>query len=276
MTVYDYIKGIFSKDSRIFRLSNSDKINPRWRGKAFSELPDNDQRKIRNTTIHAIIFEQIHPNNDDTSLYQVFERINTSGRSLLPQEIRNCVYQGDLNSLLIRLNKNESWRSLVGLPTVDPRMRDIEYILRFFAFSSNDMKTRTKGRISIKKYLNQFMGNPSSNTAEAIAKFENKFISMTSFVLINIGEFAFSSISNKDREKYSSRFHPTIFDAVAVSSLYASEAFASVPPDIKERHRALLLADDFKELTTSETMVVSNINSRIKMAAARLFDLNYE
>lgn len=45
---------------------------------------------------HAIIFEQKKPENDDTSLYQIFERINTSGRSLTPQEIRNCVYQGHL------------------------------------------------------------------------------------------------------------------------------------------------------------------------------------
>jgi hypothetical protein len=45
-------------------------------------------------------------------MYQVFERINTGGRTLLPQEIRNCVYQGSFNSLLIELNKDQKWRNL--------------------------------------------------------------------------------------------------------------------------------------------------------------------
>ena len=72
MTVYDYIRGIFSTDKKVFRLSNSEKINARWRNKAFSELSTDDQRKIKSTTIHAIIFEQKKPENDGTSLYQVF------------------------------------------------------------------------------------------------------------------------------------------------------------------------------------------------------------
>ena len=97
MTVYDYVRGIFTTDGKVFKLSNSDKINSRWRNKAFSELTTDEQRKIKSTTIHAIVFEQKKPENDDTSLYQVFERINTSGRSLMAQEIRNCVYQGSLN-----------------------------------------------------------------------------------------------------------------------------------------------------------------------------------
>lgn len=58
MTVYDYMRGIFSTDKKVFRLSNSEKINARWRNKAFSELSTDDQRKIKSTTIHAIIFEQ--------------------------------------------------------------------------------------------------------------------------------------------------------------------------------------------------------------------------
>ena len=61
MTVYDYVRGIFSTDEKVFKLSNSEKINVRWRNKAFAELSTDDQRKIRSTTIHAIIFEQKKP-----------------------------------------------------------------------------------------------------------------------------------------------------------------------------------------------------------------------
>lgn len=54
-----------------------EKINKRWRGKTFIQLTEPEQRKIRSSTIHAIVFEQKAPNDNDTSLYQVFERINT-------------------------------------------------------------------------------------------------------------------------------------------------------------------------------------------------------
>src|SRR5690606_23947119 len=39
MTVYDYMRGIWSGDDKVFKLSNiADKINARWKGNAFTEL----------------------------------------------------------------------------------------------------------------------------------------------------------------------------------------------------------------------------------------------
>lgn len=67
MTVYDYVKrGIFGGDGKSFELSKSEVINERWRGKTFRELTDAEQRKIRNTPIHAIVFEQKEPKDDDS------------------------------------------------------------------------------------------------------------------------------------------------------------------------------------------------------------------
>ena len=97
-TVYDYVTGIFEKNGKVFKLANSKIINERWRGKAFVELSEDEQRRIRNTTIHAIIFEQKKPCND-SGMYQIFERINTSGRTLSSQEIRNCIYYGNYNNI---------------------------------------------------------------------------------------------------------------------------------------------------------------------------------
>ena len=157
MTVFDYVRGVFSVDNKVFKLSNSDKINERWQGKAFSELSETEQRKIKNTTIHSIIFVQTHPTEDNTGLYQIFERINTSGKTLLPQEIRNCVYQGKLNSLLFELNKDITWRKLFGDMEEDSRMRDVEFILRYLFMRSVDFKNSDKAAISLKLELNLFM-----------------------------------------------------------------------------------------------------------------------
>ena len=161
MTVYDYVKrGIFGGDGKSFELSKSEVINERWRGKTFRELTDAEQRKIRNTPIHAIVFEQKEPKDDDSGMYQIFERINTSGRSLKPQEIRNCVNHGEFNQLLSQLNNNKSWRLLYSPKNekIDSRMADVELILRLFAFSFiSKMEEIKTNQINLVKYLNSFM-----------------------------------------------------------------------------------------------------------------------
>lgn len=196
MTVYDYVRGVFSGDNKTFKLSRSEKINSKWRGKAFAELSDAEQRKVRNTTIHAIIFLQQHPTNDDTSLYQVFERINTSGRTLLPQEIRNCVYQGNFNDLLFELNKLPKWRSLFGSAEEDQRMRDVEFILRFFALNSVEFEAITQENISLKKFLNQFFGKYKNLTEEQVTDYRDRFTKCIDFIHDNIGINAFNNLSN--------------------------------------------------------------------------------
>lgn len=74
MTVHDYVKGVFSGDGKIFKLSNTENINARWRGKAFAELDTEEKRRIRSSTIHAIIFEQKHPRND-TGMFQILKEL---------------------------------------------------------------------------------------------------------------------------------------------------------------------------------------------------------
>lgn len=175
MTIYDYVKkGIFSKDGKAFKLTNTDKINHRWRGKSFNELSEFDQKKIRQTTIHAIIFEQKQPKDNDSSLFQIFERINTSGKILKPQEIRNCVYQGNLNTLLFELNQDIYWRKLYGNDIEDSRMLDLEFILRSFALANHELRILEKGQISLKMYLNEYMGEKKHNSISFIDSWKKR------------------------------------------------------------------------------------------------------
>lgn len=273
MTVYDYVRGIFSKDNKVFKLSNSQKINPRWRGKAFSELPEDAQRKIKSTTIHAIIFEQKHPTNDDTSLYQVFERINTSGRTLMPQEIRNCVYQGKFNSLLINLNKYPAWRKLYGLTEVDSRMRDIEFILRFFGLSIPSIREKESGKISLKKHLNEVMKSSLSEQEDILNDRDARFKKTIDFLLTNIGISSFHNISEKDRKPIP-KFHPTIFDSIAIATDYALQGNPDLSVKGLSEKRIKLLADEqFKTITRFETMNIERINGRILLALKFLYSV---
>lgn len=263
MTIYDYIRGVFSADGKVFRLSNTEKINARWRNKAFSELTSDEQRKLRSTTIHAIVFEQKKPENDDTSLYQIFERINTSGRTLTAQEIRNCVYQGSFNALLFELNENKEWRELFGTKEPDSRMRDLEYILRFFVMKSDVVLDSTLNQISLKKALNDFMDKYKDAADDVIDVFRQEFISMIKAVSSSVGKNAYKNYS---RGRYSKKFHPAIFDAISVAVSMKLKKGEIIPPVSEAQHIELLKMEEFKVCTTIRTTDIESIKKRIELA----------
>ncbi len=272
MTVRDFVKGVFSDDNTQFVLSNSKRINERWRGKSFAQLSEEEKRKIRNTTIHAIIFMQQHPAKGDTSMYQVFERINTSGRSLLPQEIRNCVYQGPLNTLLFELNENKKWRAMWGDENRDSRMRDLELILRFFALSDDYILKSDDApyNISLKKYLNEYMGE--HNVPSEIDGMREKFKRTIDFVYANFGETAYHNISPSDSTKYILNLSSTVFDAVMIASWkVVLEGFPARSPQEYQKLKMEVLRDEsYQKILSQETMRSANIRRRVNDMFAAL------
>lgn len=277
MTVYDFVRGIFTTDEKVFKLTRSERINARWRGKAFSELSDIEQRKIKNTTIHAIIFVQEQPVGSNTSLFQVFERINTSGSTLLPQEIRNCVSQGKFNAMLFELNKHGNWRALFGLSTEDIRMRDLEFILRFFALSSDKLRQEVKEGISLKRFLNVYMEDNRNPTDAELAAFRARFTTAIDFLHAAFGNATFHNISSTHPDRLVTKFNPTVFDSILIATDFAlTRNQANLPANPEIARRALLADPDYRMAISKETMRTASIKSRIAKATKMLFGLDYE
>lgn len=277
MTVYDYVNtGIFGGDKKVFKLSNSEIINPKWRGKQFSELDQDEKRKIRNASIHAIIFEQKHP-QDDSGMYQIFERINTSGRPLRPQEIRNCVYHGSFNQLLIELNKNAIWRELIGTKE-DSRMLDVELLLRCFAFAKfKEQPEATLNQINLVKYLNSYMGRNCNIPEDVQQIFADEFTETINVIAAKIGNVAFRNgkITESSIE-FSKRINPAIMDSLytATCSAIALGAYDE-SVDLKAKYEELLMDVDFQDAISIRTTTVSQIKKRISKASEILFGVEY-
>lgn len=270
MTMYDYIgKKKFGNEDAVFRLTNSERINERWRNKAFDELAAPDQRRLRQATIHAIIFEQRMPKDDDTSMFQIFGRINSSGRTLNAQEIRNCVCQGPFNTLLIELNMDGVWRRLYGSESADSRMRDIELILRFFAIRDIDTYVANKKQINLRKYLDLYMKLCPRDTLDA--KRED-FLRMINFVHDKFGERAFIAAVD-DGVTGKLRINPIMFEAVSVASdafLHQSSEITGVV-NLNNRKRSLLTNEEYQNASRTRTTNIENIDKRISLAKRILF-----
>lgn len=109
------------------------KQRPEYNGKVFKDLSERDQRRLRNTSLRTVNIKQIFPDKHNDSVFHIFERLNTGGTNLKPQEIRNAVYRGPIVDVLRGLNNNRKWQEMLGLKKPDRSERDVELVLRVFS-----------------------------------------------------------------------------------------------------------------------------------------------
>ncbi len=185
LSVVRYFDGRF--DDRVFKLKN---VRQPWAGKTYDELNDADRYQIQDSVLRATVVQQTSP-NDYSSLYHIFERLNTGGVSLSPMEIRKCVYAGPTFRLFEELNRLEQWRRLVGKPKPDRRLRDAELILRVVALAA-DWENYEK---PMKAFLNSYLIKSESLDKAALAKrnedLRDSFSAACKIALEQLGEKPF-------------------------------------------------------------------------------------
>jgi hypothetical protein len=234
----------------VFRLTLPE--DSRWSGKKLSDLREEDARRLKNSVLRAFIMKQVSP-EDDTSIYHVFERLNTGGTLLTPQEVRNCVYDGPLNQLLHDLNINRAWREIVGQPEADRRLRDIELLLRFLALFE-DLPSYQK---PMKDFLNKFM--KKHKNGDSNDELTTIFSKTSSDVRERLGERPFH---------FGRGLNAPIFDAVFVAfGLRTGPA----SPDVRARYERLLQDAEFQKFTSRATTDVDAVKKRIQIATDFLF-----
>ena len=124
-----FYDGIWKPTGNVFKLKG---VQAEFEGKTYQTLQEENRRQLDDAILHAIVFKQDEPSEDESSVYEVFQRLNTGGKKLTPQEVRSAVHHsGRIRDLLDELNKYSQWRMIYGVE--DVRMRDQELILRFFA-----------------------------------------------------------------------------------------------------------------------------------------------
>ena len=260
-TIQYFYSGLFnpernSKTSKIFRLEGLNPENPLL-NRTYDSFTEEDKQFFKNQVLRAIIIRQIHP-EDNTSIYHIFERLNTGGVPLKDQEVRNCVYGGMLNDLLIELNDYPNWRLFLGKQQKLPRQKDVELILRYMALlHRSNMYQRP-----MKDFLSEFMAenkNPSS-------------------VFLNTEKKRFETICNVLIDKFGERslhkkgsFPTAIFDCIFVA---LGRDYKKIPNDLVDRISHLRQDEEFRIVTTKATMDAGKIHRRIQLAEKYIFDMH--
>lgn len=116
------------------RLSNLEYLND-CNGKTFSQLKDYFSplrlRRFGQTQIMCFVIDYRSPNK---LKFDLFRRLNTGGKPLNNQEIRNCLSRPELRTTLKRMVGTRAFKDATGGSVKDGRMEAQEAALRFLCF----------------------------------------------------------------------------------------------------------------------------------------------
>lgn len=223
----------------------------KFTGRNYSTLDDyKTQFDLR--TIRNVIIKQVSPSDDDSSIYEIFSRLNAGGINLTPQQIRFSLYYSDFYDLLAELNLLPGWRRLLEQDEADLNARDIEVLLRAIAvwLEGDNYKS------SMVKFLNNFSRRAQSFTSDRISDIREAFEWFLS---------ASAEIDPSALEAQSGRFSVPLFEAVfsAACSLRASGREPMITTEAIEQIKA---DEEFQGYIRQRTTHVENVLGRRRRA----------
>ena len=239
-------------DATIKRVFKLVKVQETYENKTYEKLRGKDRINLENSVIHATVVKQDSPPDDDTSIYHIFERLNSGGRKLTAQEIRTAVYHGTFINVLKDLNKYDAWRQIFGAK--NDRMRDQELIVRFFAMLENSENYKKP----MNEFLNKYTKNNRNMLLEKREYLSNVFKQVVDLYVYSIETKIFRPARALNVALYESAM-------VGLAHRVLNE---NVPEKekIKEAYTTLLNNKEFTELISQSTSDATNVETRLNIA----------
>jgi uncharacterized protein with ParB-like and HNH nuclease domain len=248
-TLQAYYKGVIHEDS--YRLTN---VQERFQGKRYEDLDTEDRRRLDDSIIHATIVRQDEPSEDQSSIYVIFERLNTGGVNLQPQEIRVALYHGEFVGVLQELNDDDPWRQLFGAKS--RRLKDMEMILRFFAF----LYHADHYKAPMKDFLNRYMATNRHLKKQPKKDLVKIFADTSKTILDGIGTKAF---------RPQRAVNAAVVDSLmtGVARRIAAKGAIKSPTQLKARFDQLMGDKEYLAAVETGTAQEANVKKRIEKAA---------
>lgn len=176
-------------------------------GKTKNQINNDYITNLENQAIRTVIIKNWP---DEAFLYTVFLRLNTGSKKLSPQELRQALKPGDFLSYLDDATAaSTTMRKMLRTKIADPRMRDIELALRFYAFKY--FVTSFNG--NLKEFLDYTCEQLNMCWAEDADEFKKDFSALESAI-----DFSYSLMENDSPfsrysdDNSSNRFNRSIYE----------------------------------------------------------------
>ena len=230
-------------------------------------------------TVRNVIIKQNSPDDSDSSIYEVFNRLNSGGINLTAQEIRISLYHSRFYDMLYRLNLSAEWRRLVGVSQPDLHMKDVEILLRGFAM----MMEGDSYAPSMKRFLNVFSkkarplfgvsagsSNRKVENEETVARQSEQLQRLDKAERV-FNEFVKATAHLPNRAFYgeaTGKFNISTFEAVftAVCRPMWAEGVESIQPIEAAKLEQLKNDPEFVRATQKATAQTANVQKRLERA----------
>ncbi|MCT1804022.1 DUF262 domain-containing protein [Kocuria carniphila] len=204
----------------------------------------------------------------------LFDRLNTGGEKLNPQELRNALYPGRLNQTLISLARSDLFTEVWGIPkfteseleeppaelTSNPlysKLADAELILRVFALKDAIDHDR---RGSLRTILDRYMAENSDISEAQQVSMKRRFLASLQWVMDAFGESAFRLPT--------SRLSRPLYDALMIAHMQLAEMRAPLASHVTvQRKLAAALRDDSQyEVLVGRGNTIGSVKERVGLA----------
>jgi hypothetical protein len=180
-------------------------------GSSIDDLPTTLRNVLETrAALQAII---ILRQSDQDVKFEVFQRLNTGGVKLNPQEIRNSTWPGPFNNLVLQLSVSKPFHRLLRIANpqksaIFKEMRDAEFVLRYFTFRTT-WETFSGG---MKRHMDEFMASNQELAENDLVSLHDEFFLTLETVSAAFGEFAFRRWV-PDRKQWRRQVLASLFDA---------------------------------------------------------------
>lgn len=209
-------------------------------------------------TVRSVVIKQNEP-DDDSSIYEIFNRLNTGGQNLSAQEIRMSMYYSPFYKKIIELNSQPKWRKMLRQEQADVHFKDVEILLRAFAMLFEyETYSSPMGR-----FLNTFSKTANGFKPELIDYLDALFVSFLDSC-DNLSETAFST----KQGQFSISLFESIFVATCIGAFRKQELVSAKVVD--ESITALKENEDFINSNQGSVASKTNVTTRITKAIEML------
>lgn len=204
----------------------------------------------------------------------LFDRLNTGGEKLNPQELRNALYPGRLNQTLISLARSDLFTEAWGIPPfteaeleeppaeliANPlysKLADAELVLRVFALKDAIDHDR---RGSLRTILDRYMAENVDIPEAQCALMEKQFLDSLEWVMNAFEESAFRLPTG--------RLSRPLYDALMIAHMQLMETSTPLADrETVQRRLVAALGDDTQyEVLVGRGNTIGSVKERVELA----------
>lgn len=254
--ISDFLFGRFALTGlTVFREAN---------GLRFDELPVTLQTILETrANLRAVI---ILRQSDPDIKYQVFQRLNTGGIRLNPQEIRNSAWPGKLNDMILEESLSGEFHKLLGIrdrnrSAIYREMRDAEFVLRYLTFRNNwDTFAGGMGR-KLDNFMAEHHDMPEADVEEA----RSSFRAAVRKARVAFGENAFQRWT-PEKQSWRRQVLASLYDAeIFAVAQFPEETLRENSKEIVSGVKDLFSNAQFRRAVDAATNTPSYFRDRITM-----------